>query len=246
VDRRRPTVFEDVTRTVGKTPLVELRRVGDGLPARLLGKLEMRNPCGSVKDRVGVAMIEDAQRRGVLAPGATIVEPTGGNTGIGLAFAAAPRGYRVVLTMPETMSSERVALLRHLGADVVLTQGILMGEAVERARQLADELPNAVMLDQFRNTANPAVHRETTAVELWEDTNGEIDIFVSAVGTGGTITGVGEALKARKQTLRRSQSNPRPRPSSQAGRRANTASPASESASYLKYSTAPSSTRFSP
>jgi cysteine synthase A len=195
-------VFEDVTRTVGKTPLVELRRVSDGLPARLLGKLEMRNPCGSVKDRVGVAMIEDAERRGVLAPGATIVEPTGGNTGIGLAFAAAPRGYRVVLTMPETMSSERVALLRHLGAEVVLTPGILMGEAVDRARQLADELPNAVMLDQFRNTANPAVHRDTTAVELWEDTNGEIDIFVSAVGTGGTITGVGEALKARKQTLR--------------------------------------------
>jgi len=147
-------------------------------------------------------MLEDAERRGVLAPGATIVEPTGGNTGIGLAFAAATRGYRLVLTMPETMSAERVALLRHLGAEVVLTPGILMGDAVARARQLADELPNAVMLDQFSNPANPAIHRETTAVELWDDTRGEIDVFVSAVGTGGTITGVGEALKDRKPSVR--------------------------------------------
>ena len=195
-------VFQDVTGTVGRTPLVELARIGHGLKARLLAKLEMRNPCGSVKDRVGVAMIDDAERRGILAAGATIVEPTGGNTGIGLAFAAATRGYRLVLTMPETMSAERVALLRHLGAEVVLTPGILMGDAVARARQLADELPTAVMLDQFGNPANPAIHRETTAVELWDDARGEIDVFVSAVGTGGTITGVGEALKARKPSVR--------------------------------------------
>ena len=195
-------IYTDVTATVGKTPLVELARIGRGLDARLLGKLEMRNPCGSVKDRIGVALILDAERRGILRPSATIVEPTGGNTGIGLAFAAATRGYRLVLTMPETMSAERVALLRHLGAEVILTPGILMNEAVARAKQLATELPNAVMLDQFRNPANPAIHRATTAVELWEDTEGEIDVFVSAVGSGGTITGVGEALKERKPSIR--------------------------------------------
>jgi cysteine synthase len=195
-------VFHDVTETVGKTPLVELARIGRDVRARILGKLEMRNPCGSVKDRVGVAMIVDAERRGVLHRGATIVEPTGGNTGIGLAFAAATRGYRLILTMPETMSAERVALLEHFGAEVILTPGILMTEAVARAEQLVTELPGAVMLDQFRNPANPDIHRATTAVELWEDTDGEIDVFVSAVGTGGTITGVGEALKERKPTLR--------------------------------------------
>lgn len=195
-------IYLDVTATVGKTPLVELARIGRGLDVRLLAKLEMRNPCGSVKDRVGIAMIEDAERRGILKPGTTIVEPTGGNTGIGLAFAAAVRGYRVVLTMPETMSAERVALLRHLGAEVILTPGILMNDAVARAEELATELPDAVMLDQFRNPANPAIHRATTAVELWEDTQGEIDVFVSAVGTGGTITGVGEVLKERKASVR--------------------------------------------
>lgn len=195
-------IFPDATTTVGKTPLVEISRIGRGLHARIVAKLEMRNPCGSVKDRVAVAMIDDAERKGVLAPGATIVESTGGNTGIGLAFVAAARGYRLVLTMPETMSSERVALLRHLGAEVILTPGILMGEAVARARELAEELPDAVMLDQFANPANPSIHRQTTAVELWDDTGGDIDIFVSAVGTGGTITGVAEALKERKPALR--------------------------------------------
>jgi cysteine synthase len=195
-------IYPDVTATVGKTPLVELARIGRGLGPRLLAKLEMRNPCGSVKDRVGVAMIEDAERRGALREGITIVEPTGGHTGIGLAFAAATRGYRLVLTMPETMSAERVTLLRHLGAEVILTPGILMNDAVTRAEQLATALPDAVMLDQFRNPANPTIHRETTAVELWEDTGGEIDVFVSAVGTGGTITGVGEALKERKPRVR--------------------------------------------
>jgi cysteine synthase A len=195
-------IFEDVTSTVGKTPMVELRRVGASLPGRILAKLEMRNPCGSVKDRVGVALIEDAERRGVLRPGTTLVEATGGNTGIGLAFAAAIRGYRLVLTMPETMSTERVALLRHLGAEVVLTPGILMGDAVARAKQLVAEIPGSVMLDQFTNPANPEIHRKTTAVEIWDDTEGAIDVFVSAVGTGGTITGVGEALKKRKPGVR--------------------------------------------
>ncbi len=194
--------YPDVTATVGRTPLVELGRLARGLPGRVLAKLEMRNPCGSVKDRVGVALIDDAERRGTLQPGTTLVEATGGNTGIGLAFAAAPRGYRLILTMPETMSRERVALLRHLGAEVVLTPGILMGDAVARARQLVEEIPGAVMLDQFANPANPEVHRRTTAVEVWEDTQGAVDVFVSAVGTGGTITGVGEVLKQRRPGVR--------------------------------------------
>jgi cysteine synthase A len=195
-------IFEDVTSSVGGTPMVELRRVGAKLPGRIVAKLEMRNPCGSVKDRVGVALIEDAEHRGVLRPGTTLVEATGGNTGIGLAFAAAIRGYRLVLTMPETMSTERVALLRHLGAEVVLTPGILMGDAVVRARQLVAEIPGSIMLDQFSNPASPEIHRKTTAVEIWNDTEGAIDVFVSAVGTGGTITGVGEALKERKPGVR--------------------------------------------
>jgi cysteine synthase A len=162
----------------------------------------MRNPCGSVKDRLGVALIEDAERRGVLRPGMTLVEATGGNTGIGLAFAATIRGYGLILTMPETMSKERVALLRHLGAEVVLTAGILMGDAVARAEQIVAETAGAVMLDQFKNPANPEVHRRTTAVEIWEDTRGAVDVFVSAVGTGGTITGVGDVLKSHKPTVR--------------------------------------------
>ncbi len=195
-------IHPDVTATVGRTPAVELRRMAKGLPGRVVAKLEMRNPCGSVKDRLGVALVEDAVRRGVLRPGATLVEATGGNTGIGLAFAAALRGYGLILTMPEVMSAERVALLRHLGADVVLTPGILMADAVDRARQLVRDTPGAVMLDQFANPANPEVHRRTTAVEVWDDTGGAVDVFVSAVGTGGTITGVGEVLKARKPGVR--------------------------------------------
>ncbi len=195
-------IFPDLAATVGRTPMVELARLADGLPGRVIAKLEMRNPCGSVKDRVGVAMIEDAERRGRLRAGATLVEATGGNTGIGLAFAAAIRGYRLILTMPETMSRERVALLRQLGAEVVLTPGILMADAVARAAQLVGEIPGAIMLDQFTNPANADVHRRTTAVEIWEDTGGAVDVFVAAVGTGGTITGVGEALKARKPGVR--------------------------------------------
>lgn len=195
-------IFPDAAATAGNTPMVELRRIGHGLPGRVLAKLEMRNPCGSVKDRVGVALIDDAEARGILKPGMTIIEATGGNTGIGLAFVAAIRGYRLILTMPETMSVERVALLRQFGAEVVLTPGILMGDAVARAEQLVRETPGAVALDQFRNPANPAIHRRTTALEIWDDTRGEIDFFVSAVGTGGTITGVGEVLKERRPSVR--------------------------------------------
>jgi len=195
-------IFCDLTATVGRTPMVELTRVAQGLPGRVVGKLEMRNPCGSVKDRVGAALIEDAEQRGVLRAGMTLVEATGGNTGIGLAYVAAIRGYRLILTMPETMSKERVALLRHLGAEVVLTSGILMGDAVARAEQLVNEIPGAVMLDQFKNRANPEIHRRTTAIEIWEDTKGVVDVFVCAVGTGGTITGVGEVLKERTPNVR--------------------------------------------
>jgi len=195
-------IAPDLTATVGSTPLVELSRLGAGLPGRVVGKLEMRNPCGSVKDRLGVALIEDAERRGVLRPGMTIIEATGGNTGIGIAFAAAIRGYRVVLTLPDTMSAERVALLRFFGAEVVLTEGILMGNAVLRAQELLNEIPDSVTLDQFNNPANPELHRRTTAVEIWNDTAGTVDVFVSAVGTGGTLTGVGEVLKDRKPSVR--------------------------------------------
>ena len=164
--------------------------------------MEMRNPCGSVKDRLGVALIEDAEARGVLKPGMTIVEATGGNTGVGLAFVSAIRGYELILTMPETMSVERVALLKQLGAKVVLTPGILMNDAVAQAEQIARELTGAVILDQFKNPGNPEIHRKTTAIEIWEDTGGAVDCFVSAVGTGGTITGVGEVLKERKPSVR--------------------------------------------
>jgi cysteine synthase A len=195
-------ISPDAAATVGNTPLVELGRLAKGLPGRIVAKLEMRNPCGSVKDRLGLALVEDAERRGILRPGMTLVEATGGNTGIGLAFVAAIRGYRLILTMPETMSTERVALLRHLGAEVVLTPGILMNDAVARARLLVKEIPGSIMLDQFANPANPAVHRRTTAVEIWNDTEGAVDFFVSAVGTGGTITGVGEVLKERKPSVR--------------------------------------------
>ncbi|HEV3274959.1 MAG TPA: cysteine synthase A, partial [Candidatus Dormibacteraeota bacterium] len=165
-------------------------------------KLEYRNPGGSVKDRVAVAMIDDAEQRGVLRSGMTIVEPTGGNTGIGLALVAAVRGYGLVLTMPDTMSVERLALLRQLGAEVVLTAGILMSDAVDAARRLVASRDDAVMLDQFSNPANAEVHRRTTAVELWEVSGRAIDVFVCAVGTGGTITGVGEALKKRNPNIR--------------------------------------------
>lgn len=194
-------MFNDASATIGDTPLVKLDRISAGLGARIAGKLEMRNPCGSVKDRLGAGLIEDAEARGVLTPGMTIIEPTGGNTGIGLAHAAAIKGYRLILTMPDAMSAERIALLRQLGAEVVLTPGILMNDAMKRAYELAKEHPQSVLLDQFSNPANPAVHEATTGPEIWEATNGEVDVFVSAVGTGGTITGVTRVLKKRKPSV---------------------------------------------
>ncbi len=194
-------IFPDAAATVGRTPLVKLGRIGAGLPGLLLAKLEMRNPCGSVKDRLGVALIEDAERAGRLKKGMTIVEATGGNTGIGLAFAAAIRGYPLTLTMPAAMSAERVALLRFLGAEVVLTTGILMADAVAKARQIVARRNDAVMLDQFSNPANPRLHERTTGPEIWDDTDGAVDIFVAGVGTGGTITGVGRLLKLRKPAV---------------------------------------------
>lgn len=189
-------IFDSVVDTVGDTPLIRLQRLSAGLTANLLGKMESRNPCSSIKDRLGVALIRDAEARGELAPGAVIVEATSGNTGIALAFAAAALGYKMIITMPETMSRERVALLRMFGAEVVLTRGAMMSVAVEKAREIARTTPGAVMVRQFQNPANPAVHERTTAREILRDTGGEIGAFVAGVGTGGTITGVGRVLRA--------------------------------------------------
>ncbi len=194
-------IYDNIVDTIGGTPLVKLGRMTAGLDVTLLGKMEMRNPCSSVKDRIGVAMIRDAERSGKLSPGATIIEATSGNTGIALAFAAAALGYRLIITMPETMSRERVAMLRTFGAEVVLTPGTQMRDAVKRANEIAAETPGAVRLEQFENPANPAVHRESTATEIWEDTKGEIDVFVAGVGTGGTISGVGGYLKEKKPSV---------------------------------------------
>jgi len=195
-------ILRDIAATVGKTPMVELRKIGAGLPARVVVKLESKNPGGSVKDRIGVAMIEDAERRGVLKAGTTIVECTSGNTGIALAFLAAARGYRLILTMPERMSAERVALLRYLGAEVVLTPGTLMRDARVKADELAATIPGSLKLEQFDNPANPDIHRRTTAEEIWDDTGGQVAVFVAGVGTGGTITGVGEVLKKKNPAVR--------------------------------------------
>ena len=198
-------IHASITDTVGHTPLVELSRLAASerlaRGVRLLGKMESRNPCGSVKDRIGIAMVEDAERRGLIGPGATLIEPTTGNTGVALAFVAASRGYKLLVAMPERMSKERVSLLRYLGAQVITTPGTLMRDAVARAQQLVREIPNAVMLEQFKNPANPEAHRRTTGPEIWEDTDGAVDIFVAGVGTGGTITGVGEMLKERKPAV---------------------------------------------
>ncbi|WP_434043234.1 MULTISPECIES: cysteine synthase A [Sorangium] len=191
-------IFDNIAATIGRTPLVRLSSAGKGLRATLLGKVESRNPGGSVKDRIGLAMIEDAERRGKLSRGSVLVEPTSGNTGLALAMIAAAKGYRLILTMPETMSPERVALLRAFGVEVLQTPGSLMVQAVARARQIVDETPGAVMLQQFENPANPAAHRATTAREIWDDTDGAVDVVIAGVGTGGTITGVGEVLKEKK------------------------------------------------
>jgi cysteine synthase A len=196
-------IFSDITKTTGNTPLVKLNRIAAGCEATILAKLESFNPLSSVKDRIGVALIEDAERRGVLKKGATIIEPTSGNTGIALAFVAAAKGYKLVLTMPDTMSLERRQLLKIFGAELVLTDGIKgMKGAIEKAEELVKKTPDSFMPQQFDNPANPEIHRKTTAEEIWSDTDGKVDILVAGVGTGGTITGVAEAIKSRKPNFR--------------------------------------------
>lgn len=195
-------IYNTIVETVGRTPLVRLHKVTAGLEADILLKCEFFNPLGSVKDRIGMAMIEDAERRGILKPDTVIVEPTSGNTGIALAFVAAAKGYKLILTMPETMSLERRTLLALLGAKLVLTPGSEgMKGAIARAEQILQETPNAWMPQQFNNPANPAIHAKTTAEEIWEDTEGRVDILVAAVGTGGTITGCVEVIKPRKPSF---------------------------------------------
>ncbi len=192
-------IFEDITKTIGRTPLVRLNQLGQGLEAQVLLKLESFNPLSSVKDRIGFAMIEDAEKKGLLKKDSIIIEPTSGNTGIALAFVAAAKHYRLILTMPETMSMERRQLLQIFGAELVLTPGTDgMRGAVKRAEELSKEISGAVLLQQFSNPANPEIHRKTTAEEIWNDTDGKVDILVSGVGTGGTITGVAEVIKKRK------------------------------------------------
>ncbi|AEE45554.1 cysteine synthase A [Cellulomonas fimi] len=192
-------IYDDATALIGNTPLVRINKITDGAPATVVGKLEFYNPANSVKDRIGVAIIDAAEASGDLKPGGTIVEATSGNTGIALAFVGAARGYKVVLTMPETMSKERRALLRAFGAELILTPGSEgMKGAVNKADEIVSEREGAILARQFANEANPAIHRRTTAEEIWADTDGEIDILVAGIGTGGTITGVGQLLKERK------------------------------------------------
>ena len=198
-------VYDSILDLVGKTPLVELKRIEEkeGLQAKLIAKVESFNPAGSVKDRIAKAMIEDAEAKGLLKEGSVIIEPTSGNTGIGLAAAATVKGYRMILTMPETMSVERRNIVKAYGAEVVLTDGTKgMNGAIEKADELAKEIPNSFIAGQFVNPANPATHKKTTGPEIWEDTDGEVDIFVAGVGTGGTITGTGEYLKEKKPEVK--------------------------------------------
>jgi cysteine synthase A len=200
----RGRVYDSITETIGDTPLVRLKRLPQerGVNAEILVKLEFFNPIASVKDRIGVNMIDAMEASGAIRPGSTLVEPTSGNTGIALAFVAAARGYRLILVMPETMSLERRKMLAFLGAELVLTPGPMgMKGAVARAEELLQEIPGSVMPQQFKNPANPEIHRLTTAEEIWNDTEGQLDVFVSAIGTGGTITGVGQVLKPRLPNL---------------------------------------------
>ena len=196
-------VFDDITQCIGNTPLVRLRRIAEGCVATVLAKLENFNPLWSVKDRIGRAMIDAAERDGLIEQNTVIIEPTSGNTGIGLAYVCAARGYRLMVTMPESMSLERRRLLKALGAEIVLTPAAEgMPGAVRKAEELVAQNPNYYMPQQFKNPANPEIHRTTTAEEIWRDTDGAVDVFVSGVGTGGTITGVGEVLKARKPEVK--------------------------------------------
>ncbi len=196
-------IYNNITETVGNTPLVKLNRITEGLNATVAVKLESRNPLASVKDRIGVAMIEAAEKNGQIKPGSTLVEPTSGNTGIALAFVAAAKGYKLILTMPESMSIERRRLLQVLGAELVLTPAEKgMPGAIAAAESLVEKNPDAIMLQQFENPANPEIHRTSTAEEIWKDTDGKIDIFVAGVGTGGTLTGVASAIKAKKPELK--------------------------------------------
>ncbi|TVM03315.1 MAG: cysteine synthase A [Candidatus Brocadia sp. WS118] len=196
-------IYEDITKTIGDTPLVKLNNITKGLGSTIVAKMESFNPLGSVKDRIGIAMIESAEKTGLIDKNTTIIEPTSGNTGIALAFVAAARGYKLILTMPDTMSVERRDLLKAFGAEIVLTPGSEgMKGAINKAEELLKNTPNSFMPQQFKNPANPEIHRKTTAEEIWNDTDGKIDIFVGGVGTGGTITGVGEIIKQRKPSLK--------------------------------------------
>jgi cysteine synthase A len=196
-------IAQNITKLIGNTPLVKLEKIGKELNVHLIAKLEFFNPCGSVKDRIGISMIEDAEKKGLIKKDTVIIEPTSGNTGIALAFVCAQRGYRLILTMPESMSMERRKLLSLLGAELVLTpreEG--MKGAVKKAEELLKEIPNSFMPQQFKNPANPQIHRQTTAEEIWHDTEGKVDILIAGVGTGGTITGVAEVIKKRKSSFK--------------------------------------------